>query len=94
MLQNCQLAHKIFSSFYNELIFWKDFGLKRGHGDPKMPTLFCDCFLKLGHHRRKSSLHQDMGSVLFYLILFILFYLFFVFLGPHPWDMEVPRLGV
>ena len=22
------------------------------------------------------------------------FYLFFVFVGPHPWHMEVPRLGV
>ena len=33
--------------------------------------------------------------ILFYFILFyfILFYLSFVFLGPHPWHMEVPRLG-
>ena len=22
------------------------------------------------------------------------YYYFFVFLGPHPWHMEVPRLGV
>ena len=28
--------------------------------------------------------------------LYILFYLkiFFVFLGPHPWHMAVPRLGI
>ena len=34
----------------------------------------------------KSYLHCHI----FYLFLF----LFFCFLGPHPWHMEVPRLGV
>ena len=24
----------------------------------------------------------------------MVFFFFFVFLGPHPWHMEVPRLGV
>ena len=24
----------------------------------------------------------------------VLFFFFFVFLGPHPWHMEGPRLGV
>ena len=26
--------------------------------------------------------------------VFFLFFLFLVFLGPHPWHMEVSRLGV
>ena len=26
--------------------------------------------------------------------LFIYIFFFLVFLGPHPWHMEVPRLGV
>ena len=26
--------------------------------------------------------------------MFILFFFFFALLGPHPWHMEVPRLGV
>ena len=32
--------------------------------------------------------------MLYYLLLLFCFVLFFVFLGPHPWSMEVSRLGV
>ena len=28
-----------------------------------------------------------------FIYLFIFIYLFFCFLGPHPWHMEIPRLG-
>ena len=27
-------------------------------------------------------------------ILFLIFFGLFVFLGPHPWHMEVPMLGI
>ena len=30
----------------------------------------------------------------FFFLSFILFLFFLVYLGPHPWHMEVPRLGV
>ena len=29
-----------------------------------------------------------------FFFVFYFIYLFFVFFGPHPWHMEVPRLGV
>ena len=34
------------------------------------------------------------GRCLSFLLLFCFLFFFFVFLGPHPWHMEVPRLGV
>ena len=30
----------------------------------------------------------------FFFLSFFFFFFFFVFLGPHPWHMEVPRQGV
>ena len=31
---------------------------------------------------------------LFVCVFFFFFFIFMPFLGPHPWHMEVPRLGV
>ena len=33
-------------------------------------------------------------SFLSFFFLFLFFFFFIVFLGLHPWHMEVPRLGV
>ena len=44
------------------------------------------------HSKSKLSLQQE-----FFLVLILKFFFFFVFsffLGPYPWHMEVPRLGV
>ena len=50
------------------------------------PFILCLCvFITLPHPELFHPPHSVM--------LFI-FYLFFVFLGPHLWHMEVPRLGV
>ena len=40
--------------------------------------------------RKKSNMIDGMFSLSFCFC----FVLFFVFLGPHPWHTEVPRLGV
>ena len=47
-----------------------------------------------------SSIHVDAGllsgpedALHFFFFIYFIFY-FFVFLGPHPWNMEVPKLGV
>ena len=40
-----------------------------------------------------ESCYGKSGFVFWFLVFFLVF-LFFVFLGPHLWHMEVPRLGV
>ena len=60
------------------------------------------CYLELG--RRSVNVHMTKSMsehlMIIYVSIFIinmhLTFLFFVFcfLGPHPWHMEVPRLGV
>ena len=38
---------------------------------------------------------SSTGLFLSYTLLFIFyFFIFLLFLGPHPWHIEVPRLGV
>ena len=37
---------------------------------------------------------MDLGQQLFTRILVNILFHFIIFLGPHPWHMEVPRLGV
>ena len=44
-----------------------------------------------------SKTTKKKDEVVFYFFPFFnffLIYLFIIFLGPHPWHMEVPRLGV
>ena len=49
--------------------------------------------LILEHFHPKSLVHTLRCSI-FYLLIIINIFLSFVFLGPHPWHMKVPRLGV
>ena len=44
-------------------------------------------------HHLNCKLHKDRGLSCDYLFIY-LFILSFVLLGPHPWHMKVPRLGV
>ena len=39
-----------------------------------------------------GSHYELINQVRWFFVLFL--FLFFVFLGPHPWHMEVPKLGV
>ena len=38
-------------------------------------------------------LNVELVNFFFYYSFFIILF-YFVFLGPHPWHMEIPRLGV
>ena len=40
------------------------------------------------------SLQIVEGGCFCLFVCFVSFFFFFVFLGPNPWHMEVPRLGV
>ena len=40
----------------------------------------------------ERSLVQNRAQLIFFSFFFLFFFL--VFLGPHPWHIEVPRLGV
>ena len=42
--------------------------------------------------QKQTTVVQSVLLLLFFYFLFI--YLFFVFLGPNPWHVEIPRLGV
>ena len=42
-----------------------------------------------GHSLRENTAAQGV-----FVSLSLSLFFFFVFLGPHPWHMEVPRLGV
>ena len=58
--------------------------------------IFCVISLKFKNKLVKylEENPKELGFFFFFLaFLFILFY-FFGFLGPHPWHMEIPRLGV
>jgi len=44
---------------------------------------------KPGNKAKGAGLQREKAE-----IWYKFFYLSFVFLGPHPWHMEVPRLGV
>ena len=39
--------------------------------------------------RKKAYIQSDVSPS-----FFLFFFFFLVFLGPHPWHVEVPRLGV
>jgi len=42
-----------------------------------------------------GTYHPKVGGFLsVWRFLLFFFFFFFCFLGPHPWHMEVPRLGV
>ena len=57
------------------------------------PTFFFRFFFpcRLLQNIRYSSLCYIVGWLP---ILFIYLFIYFGFLGPHPWHMEVPRLGL
>jgi len=49
----------------------------------------CVC-IELSHSAVQEKLAQPANQLHF----IYLFFVFLPFLGPHPWHMEVPRLGV
>ena len=43
---------------------------------------------------RKHMYFKNNFDTLMVISLFFSFFLFFFFSGPHPWHMEIPRLGI
>ena len=60
------------------------------HIPPALPTAVKAALLKYKSHHSTSTLSAAAASS----SSFFFFLLSFVFLGPYPWHMEVPRLGV
>ena len=70
--------------------------------------LFCDIRKEIYHEFSEKSImvikdtefwiklpkYVKVKLGLFIIIIFVIIINFFVFLGPHPWYMEVPKLGV
>ena len=53
-------------------------------------TFLCETPIARTSEGTSSVFLPLRSAILFYLFIF----LSFVFLGPHPWHVEVPRLGV
>ena len=59
---------------------------KKDNGDGTLASWLCVfVFITLPHPELFHPPHS---------VMLLIFYLFFVFLGPHLWHMEVPKLGV
>ena len=55
-----------------------------------------DLHINIHPHSVQDAIHFDalMGFCCISFFFFVFFVCLFVFLGPHPWHMKVPRLGV
>jgi len=88
-----------------EMLHWSRWENGRGHTRQgfelwKSHSRTCTSTTMWGHLSRVCTSYfysldwKNIQNLIWILFLFFNFFLFFGFLGPHPWHMEVPRLGV